>query len=741
MSNTPASSQPSILQIAVATPVGDVFDYLPISELKDNPLPGCRVLVPFGHREVVGVLVNVSSKSSIDVARLKPILKVIDQIPALQTDQLELAKWANRYYHHPLGEIVQSMLPATLRQGKSITPKLCRRWQSQRRDEASNLLTRAPKQKRLYDAIANEPDGLNETQLGNLFRVWRPLIRELDKKGLLKVSTEHISLTYKHKAFIDSASIELTKEQKRIVGKINESPACFKAWLLDGVTGSGKTEVYMHVIKHALANNKQCLVLVPEIGLTPQLIDRLSSQLTTPVPAWHSGLTDQQRHQIWYAAANGDAEVIVGTRSAVFLPLARPGLIIIDEEHDSSLKQQDGFRYHARDLAIVRARQLCIPVVLGSATPSLESLNNTRQGRYIPLHLRQRAGGAQLPKITLLDIHNAKASEVLSQVMLKAIESHLNRGAQVLLFLNRRGYAPLLLCNECDWKSECPRCDTYMTLHQREQLLRCHHCGHEEQRPRACPGCQAASMQTMGTGTEQLEQYLNTHFPEHSVLRIDRDAVKRKGTLEQHLAQARSGKADILLGTQMLSKGHHFPNVTLVCILGIDQALFSADFRGPEYMAQQIIQVAGRAGRAEQKGEVLIETRLPQHPLLRLLVSEGYEQFAEAALAERESAGLPPFSYLVLARAEAVSAETALRFLDQLTESLKTKPPSAVQLLGPVPAPMERRAGRYRAQLLLQSTQRSALQNAAATLRQIANSTPLRRQVRWSIDVDPMEML
>ncbi len=741
MSQTSAPSKQKILHIAIPTPVADTFDYLPPAEIKSKLIPGCRILVPFGRRKVTGVLVNLSDSSQIESAKLRHALEIIDSTPILQSDLLDLAWWANRYYHHPLGEVIHSMLPASLRQGKTAGPPSIKLWQRYHQDNAASMLKRAPKQLAVYNSIASVTNGLNEKQLSNRFQNWRPAIKELEKKGLLRQSEVAIAPdTITHSKKHDPA-VELNREQDQIVQNINEQHGSFSTWLIDGVTGSGKTEVYLQIIKQALLRGEQCLVLVPEIGLTPQLLDRFSSQLNARVVAWHSGLTDQQRFQIWYAAGKGDAGVIIGTRSAVFLPLAKPGLIVIDEEHDSSLKQQDGFRYHARDLAIVRAQQLDIPIVLGSATPSLESLNNALQKRYQLQQLHERAGGAQLPKITLLDNHNAKAVDVISQAMLQAIHSHLQKGSQVLLFLNRRGYAPVLYCNQCGWTSECQRCDAHMTLHQSEQVLRCHHCGHTGKQPQKCPGCSSESLQTIGIGTEQLEQYLKKQFPNNSVLRIDRDAVKRKGALEKHLEQARMGAVDILLGTQMLSKGHHFPKVTLVGILGIDQALFSADFRGPEFMAQQILQVSGRAGRAKRKGEVLIETRLPQHPLLRLLVIEGYRRFAEAALIERKQAALPPYTYLVLFRAEAVSSKVALQFLDHLAVALAANLSAAVQLLGPVPAPMERRAGRFRAQLLLQSENRQELHHTTHALRKIANASPLKRKVRWSIDVDPIEML
>ena len=731
----------NLLHIAIASPIADGFDYLAGPDIPADLPPGCRIRVPFGNRNVVGLFIKNLASSEIPAAKLKNTCELIDTVPVLGPDLLKLAQWAGRYYQYPLGEVIQSMLPLALRQGKAAQPKATLRWLACADDQQIDLLHRAPRQQQLLKAIAEQKEGITEDQLHQSFRNWRPAMRELEKKALVRVIEELHAAVLQENTPEKQEPPVLTGEQQNIVNHVTGNAERFNICLIEGVTGSGKTEVYLRLVQHALQRRKQCLVLVPEIGLTPQLLNRFTSRLDATVVTWHSGLSDRQRHQIWYAAGSGRADVIIGTRSAVFLPLARPGLIVIDEEHDTSFKQQDSFRYHARDLAIVRAQQLAIPIVLGSATPSLESLHNAQQQRYQLQYLRQRAGGAQLPAVGLLDIHNSKVNEAVSNAMLGKMADHLQQGSQVLLFLNRRGFAPVLLCDNCDWKSDCPRCDAHMTLHHSDHRLRCHHCGHEQIRPERCPACNATGLQPIGTGTEKLEHVLQTHFPEHSILRIDRDAVRRKGALERRLARAQAGEANILLGTQMLAKGHHFPAVTLVGVLGIDQALFSADFRGPEYMAQLIVQVAGRAGRGERRGEVWIETRQPRHPLLQLLISQGYPAFADAALRERQEAGLPPFSYLALIRAEAVTATTALDFLSQLATELKRTGSGETQLLGPLPAPMERRAGRVRAQLLLQSTYRPALHHCLRRLREIAGGLPQRRKIRWSIDVDPVEML
>jgi primosomal protein N' (replication factor Y) len=524
------------------------------------------------------------------------------------------------------------------------------------------------------------------------------------------------------------------------VEAIAASPG-FVAFLLDGVTGSGKTEVYMALIDATLRRDRQALVLVPEIGLTPQLMQRFRRRFPARTIAMlHSGLADGERAQAWRSAAIGDAPIVIGTRSAVFVPLARPGLIIVDEEHDLSYKQQEGFRYHARDLAVVRARDERIPVVLGSATPSLESLHNASRGHYRHLHLPERAGRARAPRIGLLDLRHQPLDEGLSPTLIQRVSEHLDASSQVLLFVNRRGYAPTLLCHECGWVARCRRCDAHLTVHARDARLRCHHCGAERPVDPQCPECGSAELLALGLGTQRLEQTLADRFPGTGIVRIDRDTTRRRGAMAERLTEVRAGTHRILVGTQMLAKGHHFPDVTLAAIIDIDQGLFSADFRAPERMAQLVVQVAGRAGRAERPGEVLIQTHHPEHPLLRTLIENGYRVFAEAALEERRAAGLPPFTSLALLRAEAPRPEAPARFLEAARRPLAAAGADEVELLGPVPAPMELRGGRYRAQLLLRAERRAPLQRVLHRAVPRLAELPEARRVRWSLDVDPMEM-
>jgi primosomal protein N' (replication factor Y) (superfamily II helicase) len=481
--------------------------------------------------------------------------------------------------------------------------------------------------------------------------------------------------------------------------------------------------------------------LIPEIGLTPQIVARLRDRLPVPMAILHSGLSDAERLQAWAAARDGRAGVVVGTRSAVFAPLARPGLFIVDEEHDASFKQQDGFRYSARDLAIVRARQCGVPVVLGSATPSLESLNNIAAGRHHGLRLSRRAQGATVPEVEVVDLRGQPFDDGISARLANSIEQCLGDGEQVLLFVNRRGYAPILICHACGWQADCRRCDAHLVYHRAIGCLRCHHCGAEREAPATCPECNHADLRALGLGTQRVVDALQARFPEARIDRVDRDSTRRKGALQAVLDAIHAGNTNILVGTQMLAKGHHFPNVTLVGILDADGGLFGADFRAAERMAQLLVQVAGRAGRGQRPGRVLVQTHHPDHPLLRVLVREGYRHFGQAALDERKLAALPPFSCLALLRAEAPQRHRAMEFLEQARQCAVHLADKSVQALGPVPAPMERRAGRFRGHLLLQCEQRAPLHGLLLPWLEELETLKSARRVRWSLDVDPQEMM
>lgn len=537
----------------------------------------------------------------------------------------------------------------------------------------------------------------------------------------------------------NTSDLTLNSAQEAAILAIHASIHCFQVFLLNGVTGSGKTEVYLQAITLTIKENKQVLVMVPEIGLTPQTIQRFRERFSVPVIALHSGLTEKQRLHVWMQIRMGISAIVIGTRSAIFSPFKNLGLIIVDEEHDISFKQQDMFRYHARDLAIMRAYFNSIPIVLGSATPALETLYKAEQGKFQYLSLPMRAGNAVLPEFCVADIRNKPLEQGLSQELLNEMKTHLDQGNQVMLFLNRRGFAPALLCHSCGWMVNCKRCDMRMTYHQHSKRLHCHHCDTQKFPPKICEVCGCAELVPVGMGTERLELALEKYFPDVPIARIDRDSTQRKGSMEALLDGVQSGHYRILIGTQMLAKGHHFPDVTLVGIVDADGGFFSSDFRAIERMGQLLMQVSGRAGRMEKPGKVMIQTHYPDHPLLHQLFQESYEKFAVSLLRERFAASLPPYTYFALFRAEAYNIQHATNFLQEV-KNLINPSGKNLQILGPIPAPMPRRAGRYRVQLLVQAKLRPQLQNYLKNLVSDIEQISMKHRIRWSLDVDPVEM-
>jgi primosomal protein N' (replication factor Y) len=529
-------------------------------------------------------------------------------------------------------------------------------------------------------------------------------------------------------------------QQSEAIAQLSQGLDLFSVTLLEGVTGSGKTEVYMQLIQKVLNNGQQVLVLLPEITLTPQLESRFRKRFDVAIAISHSKLTETQRHEAWLEMQQGHSAILLGTRSALFTPLQNPGLIIVDEEHDTSFKQQEGFRFSARDLAIVRGKLLNIPVILGTATPSLESLHNVNKQRFQLLQLSQRAGVAIEPEFFVFDIRNKKLQDGLSEPLIALIKKTLAKKEQVLLFLNRRGYAPVQICHSCAWIARCHQCDTSLVIHYKEQVLRCHHCGYQQILIPQCPACKTGELNALGLGTERVEKVLRALFPQQKIVRLDRDSTQRKGSLENHLEQINQGKVDIILGTQMLAKGHHFPNVTLVAILDVDSGLFSIDFHATEKLAQLIIQVAGRAGRAEKPGRVILQTRQPDHPLLAVLLKEGYHSFATTALAERQQAHLPPFSFQALLRVYANNPDEPQIFLKAVQQLLGDVPLTNTLILGPVAAPIVKRAGYYHFQLLLQNPQRKGLHALLALLIPQLYTLKEAKKVRWSLDIDPVDL-
>lgn len=727
---------PIILKVAVPAPISKTFDYLPpMSEPGFSPIPGVRLKIPFGRKLQIGVLLGVETASTVVPTRLRQALEFLDCEPLLGSSDLALVRWAARYYHHPIGEVCASAMPKLLRQGRPARRQLGIQLRLTPAGQTATPSARAAKQAALLSLLRQHEGILTANDLSSLGWDWRSPAKALAAKGWVQIeaATSAIGLQV-------PASFQLNSAQQQAIEAVTADPNRFNAYLLEGVTGSGKTEVYLKIIEKILGLDRQALVLLPEIALTPQLHTRFQNRFTCPIGVYHSGLSDSERLSAWLGFQRGEIPILLGTRSAAFIPMARPGLIVVDEEHDPSFKQQEGFRFSARDVAVARARQLGIPIVLGSATPALESLYNAQQGRYHHLRLPQRAGGAQAPALKLVDIRGLNLQAGLAQPVLAAIKSALARREQALLFLNRRGFAPVLICHECGWVANCARCDTRLCLHRRDRRLRCHHCGHARSLPASCPSCGAQDLRPLGRGTERLETELATLFQGVRIARIDRDATRRKGSLDKLIEAVHAKEVDVLLGTQMLAKGHHFPNVTLAVIVDADAGLYSIDFRAPERMAQLIMQVAGRAGRSEKPGQVLIQTRHPDHPLLTALLEGGYPAFARQALAERCQAGLPPYSYQALLRAEAHQPRLPERFLDQAAVLAKAMADATVQVLGPIPAPMPRRAGRYRAQLLLQATRRAPLHCLLDRLIPALEELPVSRKVRWSLDVDPLSL-
>ncbi|HYE36870.1 primosomal protein N' [Methylocaldum sp.] len=733
---------PKILKIAVSVPLRRLFDYLPPPNTNLQDLTcGVRIEVPFGRRRKIGILLEISEESVVDHGRLKEALAILDSAPLLSPDDLRLLRWASQYYHYPIGEVVSAALTVLLRKGSAAELAGERRLRLTEEDNtvAEQSCKRAPRQTALIGLLREHPDGVPYGVLSGLDWDWRGAADGLIRKGMACwCQSQEAQVPARH--LFESPPFELNEGQQHAIATVREAMDAYSAFLLEGVTGSGKTEVYLQLTQEVLERGKQIMILLPEINLTPQLEARFRTRFSVPVAIFHSGLTETERCRSWLRMQRGEVGILLGTRSAVFTPMKSPGMIILDEEHDTSFKQQDGFRFSARDVAVMRARLLNIPILLGSATPSLESLCNVWQGRYRHLQLLHRAGGAVQPSFRLLDIRAQRLREGLSPALIAYIADTLSRGEQALLFVNRRGFAPTLICHACGWVARCRRCDANLVVHAGDERLRCHHCGFEQSLASSCTGCGCEDLRPLGLGTERVEKVLAELFPDARVARIDRDSTRRKGQLEALLNDIHEGRVDILIGTQMLAKGHHFPRVTLVGITDVDSGLYSTDFRSGERTAQLITQVAGRAGREERMGAVVLQTRHPGHPLLQVLIRDGYSGFAKACSEERRAAHLPPFTYQILWRAEASDAEAPLRFLDRVANLAHERSSPGLQVLGPVPAPMARRAGRQRYQLLFQSSKRNALHSLINTLLPMVSELEEVKRVRWSIDIDPVDL-
>ncbi len=723
-----------ILRIALDVPLDRLFDYT------DNGFSACignRVIVPFAGRDLVGVVVDITSHSEFDRDKLKPVTHVFDDV-VFDAPTFKLLKFCADYYHAPLGQVLLSTLPLRLRQTKPAIARKTFAYRLSGHIDIEGIPARQTVLRRIAQALLTS-GSMNEAELAQISGSWRKAMLQLEGQDVIN---KQEVVAVKPSLPASQPVPQLNTEQQQAISAVLAEKARFKPWLLHGITGSGKTEVYMQILAEILQQpDSQALVLVPEINLTPQLEARFRSRLSQfPLVTLNSNLGESERLQHWQAAASGAAKIVIGTRLSVFTPMPHLAVIIMDEEHDGSYKQQDGMRYHARDVALMRAKQLNIPIVLGSATPALETWHQAQKGQYGLLTLKQRAvETAQLPQIFCIDTAKSPTENGFSPLLVRAIQARLQRGEQSLLFLNRRGYAPVLHCNACQWVSTCARCSARLVVHLGQKRLKCHHCGHEQKIPLQCPSCGNPDLKPIGQATQRLEATLGQLFPQARIARVDRDSMRSKDALHHLLSRVHAGEVDILVGTQMLAKGHDFPNLTLVGVLDTDSALYSPDFRAAERLFAQLMQVAGRAGRADKAGEVLIQTAFPQHPLFTALRSQDYASYAAELLHERQVMQFPPTQYFALIKAEANEYVLVNRFLNQVADWAR-QTGIDVMIYDPVRPQMERLKGMERGQLLFQSTSRGRLQQLFKQLMPQMRADKSAAKIRWALDIDPLDM-
>jgi primosomal protein N' (replication factor Y) len=726
-----------IVRVGLDVPLARLFDYRCDDATAADV--GTRVVVPFGRRVVIGVIFEVARAASVPAERLKTVRRVLRGEAALAPEEVRLLRFAADYYQHPLGAVAMSALPAGLRRpiARAAAAAACYALTAAGAAAAADALpVRARVLRALFERFRAQRT-LDAAAVRAVAATAPAALKALVARGWVAACAE--APPGSATAPAPSVPPPLTEEQRHAAHEIRSRLGRFQAWLLLGVTGSGKTEVYLDAIAAALDAGRQALLLVPEIALTPQLEATVRARFpATPIASLHSGLAEGERLRHWLAAHAGRARIVLGTRLAVFAPMPELGLIVVDEEHDASFKQPEGFRYSARDLAVFRARDRGVPIVLGSATPSLETYHNAVSGRYRLLTLSRRVHAAP-PRIDCIATRDDKLDDGLSRRLIEALAARLERGEQSLVFINRRGYAPVLMCHACGWLSGCHRCSSQLVLHLRDRQLHCHHCGYRSPVPAACPQCGNQDLAPVGQGTQRVESALERRFPSARILRIDRDSTRRKDAWHAMRERIREREVDILVGTQMLAKGHDFPHLNLVGVLNADSLLYSADFRAPERLYALLTQVAGRAGRAGAQGEVLIQTEFPAHPLYAALRDQDYASYARELLAQRRAAGFPPFVHQAVLRAEAPRLDAALACLAQAARLGAALSSRHVTLYEPVPAGMVRLAGRERAQLLVQSASRPALRDFLAAWREMLAASPLSR-VRWAIDVDPLEL-
>ncbi|MDB4815855.1 primosomal protein N' [Gammaproteobacteria bacterium] len=732
-----------LVEVLVPIPLMEKFSYLPPKNNTSLLKQGSRVLIPFGKRTLVGVVWSFSKKDSTDKRKYRHIVEVLDEAPLLDAHSINLAEWASRYYHYPLGEIIAYFFPPSIRKGKEAKFRESKYLELTSKGSflQSEDLARAPIQQKLL-ALLKEKKEIT-LKSAQAFGISTTAINSLIEKGYINRFSRELSPYKKLENKKLLPSKKLNPEQKEAVKAINSAQGKNIIFLLDGITGSGKTEVYLQAIQEVVNQGKQALILIPEIGLAPQAEERFKEYFGDRVMSFHSAKNDREKVDAWLGASRGLVDIIIGTRSSVFLPMKNLGIIIVDEEHDLSFKQMDKFRYSARDMALYRAKLEKVPVVLASATPSLETLKNAEEDKYKVLKLSKRATGASLPTFQAVDLRGKELNEGLSKELLEATHLELSKGNQVLIFLNRRGYAPSMICKVCGWISNCDRCDALMTVHKNPFKLHCHHCEAQKTYPNKCQSCDSNDFLTYGFGTERIEEFLQGHFPEAMTLRIDSDSTRKKETLNEYFNEIRKGKPMILLGTQLLAKGHHFPDVTLVGIIDADSGLFSADFRGSERVAQLMTQVSGRAGRDKKPGRVILQSYCPDHPQIEEIITGSYEGFAKKLLEERKSSKIPPFTFQAKIFAESpkslVSRDFILNLLNRANVDEKVK--ANVRLVGPLPSVMEKKSGVYRWELSIFSASRSNLHKFLDVMQSRLYDAKASKQVRWAIDVDPLSSI
>ncbi|TYL49019.1 primosomal protein N' [Marinomonas sp. IMCC 4694] len=730
------------IKVALPVPMRTLFDYkVPKAiALRHELKPGMRVKVPFGKSSRLGVIVALSEHSDWDHEQVKPLTAMHDERPVITQELMALCEWAARYYHHPIGDVIFHALPVLLRKGENAEFRTENWWLTTDEGKALSLetLSRAPRQQDFLKAVQQHPHGLSQ-HAASVLDLAPAAGKTLEEKGLLRREPRSFNKAGEKHAHQTQVPPTLNTEQRHVTDHLLNARHHFNVALLDGVTGSGKTEVFLQVMERLIVEGKQILVMVPEIGLTPQTLKRFEIRFNTDIVLMHSNMSDRERLDAWLLAASGHAKIIIGTRSAAFIPAPNLGLIVIDEEHDTSYKQHEGFRYHARDLAIKRAHALDIPVLLASATPSYESLTNALQKKFAWLKLRKRAGNAHIPDMERVDLRGKTLIHGFTEYALASIKFCLERKEQVLIFLNRRGYAPTLMCHQCGWIAACDHCDVNLTVHKRANKLHCHHCDTQKALLHTCPECQSEELFTVGEGTEQVETQLSALFKDVPILRIDRDSTQRKSAMAKLTQKIHEHDQAILIGTQMLAKGHHFPNVTLVVIMDADAGLFSPDFRGMERTAQLITQVAGRAGRAKKPGHVLLQTYHPDHAAIECLCHLGYEHFAIDGLSERKALSLPPFYHQVIVRAESSNEQEAMQLLNAMRHDLEPYFSKDVYLVGPYTAIIVRKAGQHRALISIKAAQRAPLHHATQLMSDWLEQSSKQHRIRFAIDVDPLE--